>query len=270
MRARHALNTATQDLRSVRVLRLRRIVPVPPPDRARRTAQPTCRHAVHARVAEARCGYRRGETCCEGRCSRGDVYDDRRASDARVRAYPVSRPAAPRWVIPLVILALLLALAGLGVDAYALHTQPAKVSGPTGAQGVQGPQGKQGKQGPAGTLASTSVVRGTPTVSAPNAAPGTVLDAQTSCPTGKILVSGGAQVSAPGVQPDRNERDHVGNGGPRHRVVGAGRLHDHDALCRLWRRGWVHGQLHDDVGALRRARADVLRRWRPTRPSPAG
>jgi len=146
MRARHALNTATQALRSVRVLRLRRIVPVPPPDRARRTAQPTCRHAVHARVAEARCGYRRGETCCEGRCSRGDVYDDRRASDARVRAYPVSRPAAPRWVIPLVILALLLALAGLGVDAYALHTQPAKVSGPTGAQGVQGRKGSKGSR----------------------------------------------------------------------------------------------------------------------------
>jgi hypothetical protein len=118
--------------------------------------------------------------------------------------YPVSRPAAPRWVIPLVILALLLGLAGLGVAAYALHTQPAKVSGPTGAQGAQGVQGKQGKQGPAGTLASTSVVRGTPMVSAPNAAPGTVLDAQTSCPTGKILVSGGAQVSAPGVQADRN------------------------------------------------------------------
>jgi hypothetical protein len=115
--------------------------------------------------------------------------------------YPAARPAAPRWVIPLVVLALALGLAGIGVAVYALHTQPAKESGPTGAQGVRGPQGKQG---PAGTLASTTVVRGTSKVSAPNPDPGTVLDAQTSCPAGKIMVSGGAQVSAPGVQADRN------------------------------------------------------------------
>jgi len=114
--------------------------------------------------------------------------------------YPDPEPA-PRWVIPLVVLALLLGLAGIGVGVYALVKQPTQVSGPTGAQGVQGPQGKQG---PAGTVASTTVVRGTSKVSAPNPDPGTVLDAQTSCPTGKILVSGGAQVSAPGVQADRN------------------------------------------------------------------
>ena len=41
-------------------------------------------------------------------------------------------------------------------------------------------------------------------VSAPNPQVGTALLARTSCPTGKIVLSGSAHVSAPGVIPDRN------------------------------------------------------------------
>jgi hypothetical protein len=110
------------------------------------------------------------------------------------------------WTKPVVIAALVLGMAGLGVATYALATQPAKVSGPQGVQGPQGPQGltgPEGKQGPAG-LAETTVLRATSVVSAPDPAVGTVLTAKTICPTGKVLLSGGAQVSAPGTVPDRN------------------------------------------------------------------
>jgi hypothetical protein len=120
--------------------------------------------------------------------------------------YPEYR-AAPRWVVPLAIIAALLGIAGIGVGVYALATQPAKVSGPRGPMGPmgqQGPRGATGKQGPMGTVASTSVVRGSSKSTAPNPQPGTVLDAQTSCPSGSIMVSGGAQVSAPGLTADRN------------------------------------------------------------------
>ena len=119
---------------------------------------------------------------------------------------PEYRPA-PRWVVPLALIAALLGIAGLAVGGYALATQPAKVSGPVGPmgpQGQRGPQGVAGKPGPAGTVASTSVVRGSSKSTPPDPQPGTVLDAQTSCPSGSILVSGGAQVSAPGVTADRN------------------------------------------------------------------
>lgn len=113
------------------------------------------------------------------------------------------------WTKPVVIAALVLGVAGLGVATYALATQPAQVSGPQGVQGPQGPQGPQGtmgpegKQGPAG-LAETTVLRATSVVSAPDPAVGTVLSTKTTCPTGKVLLSGGAQVSAPGTVPDRN------------------------------------------------------------------
>jgi hypothetical protein len=121
-----------------------------------------------------------------------------------------SSRSGSNWTTTIVIVALVLGLAGLGVGLYALATQPAKVSGPTGsqgqtgAQGPQGPQGVEGKQGPAGSVASTTIERGTTKVTDPDPAPGAVLDAMTSCPTGTILLSGGAQVSAPGLTADRN------------------------------------------------------------------
>lgn len=118
--------------------------------------------------------------------------------------------SAPSWTAGVAIVALLVGLAGLGVGAYGLATQPAKVSGPIGPQGKQGPQGSQGRQGPsgkpgpAGTVASAKITRGTSKSSTPDPQPGAVLEATTSCPTGQILLAGGAQVSAPGVKADRN------------------------------------------------------------------
>ena len=112
----------------------------------------------------------------------------------------------PRWVKPVVIGASVLSLAGLGVAAYSLATQPATASGPQGPQGAQGPQGPQGpegKQGPPG-LAQTTVLRATSVVSAANPPVGTVLEAKTTVPAGDVLLSGGAQVSAPGTVADRN------------------------------------------------------------------
>ena len=112
--------------------------------------------------------------------------------------------AAPRWTTTAVIVALLLGLAGVGLGAYALAKQPAKVAGPTGQQGAQGPRGVQGKPGAPGTVAASTVVQGSTQSTSPDPPAGTVLDAKTSCPQGKVLLSGGAQVSAPGVTADRN------------------------------------------------------------------
>lgn len=118
-----------------------------------------------------------------------------------------------KWVVPVVVAALVVGLAGLGVGAYAVATMPAKTSGPqgpvgqtgaTGPQGAPGAKGEVGPAGPAGSLAATSIVTGTAMKSAPDPGIGTVLVAKTTCPTGKILLSGGAQVSAPGVQADRD------------------------------------------------------------------
>lgn len=124
-----------------------------------------------------------------------------------------------KWVVPVVVASLVVGLAGLGVGAYAVATTPAKTSGPQGPAGPPGAAGAQGQQGvpgvkgepgpagpagPAGALAATTIVSSTALKSAPDPAVGTVLVAKTSCPAGKILVSGGAQVSAPGVQADRN------------------------------------------------------------------
>ena len=120
---------------------------------------------------------------------------------------------APRWVVPLVAAALLIGLVGLGTGAYAVASMPAKTSGPQGPAGPRGPQGPQGVPGttgqsgpvgPAGTIATTSIVTGAALASAPDPAVGTVLVAKTSCPAGKVLLNGGAQVSAPGAQADRN------------------------------------------------------------------
>ena len=46
---------------------------------------------------------------------------------------PTVPKPVPRWVVPTVIGALVIGLAGLGVGAYALVKMPAKTSGPTGA-----------------------------------------------------------------------------------------------------------------------------------------
>lgn len=120
---------------------------------------------------------------------------------------PPVRRAAPAWTTGVVIAALLCGLAGIALGAYAVATRPAQVSGPTGPQGARGPQGPQGvpgKQGHSGTIATTNITRGATKTSAPDPQPGTVLSATTSCPSGQILVGGGAQVSAPGVTADRN------------------------------------------------------------------
>ena len=121
----------------------------------------------------------------------------------------------PKWITPVVIGASVLSLAGVGVAAYAVATQPATASGPQGpqgaqgpqgpqgAQGVQGPQGPEGKQGPAG-LARTNVHRGLSVVSVADPPVGTVLTAKTTVPAGTVLLGGGAQVSAPGTVADRN------------------------------------------------------------------
>jgi hypothetical protein len=118
--------------------------------------------------------------------------------------------STPSWIVPVAVVALVLALAGLGVAVYAVAKQPAKVTGPkgstgpTGPQGPAGPRGPEGARGPGGTLAATNVTRGPSKLSAPDPPVGTVVDAQTSCPAGQILLSGGAQVTASGTVADRN------------------------------------------------------------------
>lgn len=106
------------------------------------------------------------------------------------------------------VAALLLGAAGLGVGIWALVSAPsAGPAGPRGAagpQGVQGPQGAVGKAGPAGkagapgTITASIRIVPSPIVSAPDPPVGTVVEARTSCPAGEVLLSGGAEVSAPG------------------------------------------------------------------------
>src|SRR6202042_867188 len=101
----------------------------------------------------------------------------------------------------------------VGIGAYAVATTPAKTSGPqgpTGPQGAPGPQGLQGAKGepgpvgPAGTITATSISTSTAITSAPDAPVGTVLTANTSCPGGKVLLGGGAEVSASSGGADRD------------------------------------------------------------------
>lgn len=108
-----------------------------------------------------------------------------------------------KWIAPVAIGALVVGLAGLAVGAYAVATTPAKTSGPqgpTGPRGAQGPagpagpQGPRGAVGPAGTIADTTIVSATALTSAADPPAGTVLVAETSCPPGHVLLSGGAQV----------------------------------------------------------------------------
>ncbi len=126
------------------------------------------------------------------------------------------------WVVPVVVAAAVVGLAGLGVGLYALVTMPGETSGPRGPAGPTGPPGAKGDQGPqgvigavgpagatgptgpVGTLATTSIVGGATLATGPNPATGTVLVAKTSCPAGNLLLTGSAQVTAPGVIADRN------------------------------------------------------------------
>ena len=59
-----------------------------------------------------------------------------------------------------------------------------------GPQGEQGTQGIPGPQGPAGTISSTFVVTNSVTGGSQDS-----VNASASCPTGKILLSGGAKVT---------------------------------------------------------------------------
>ena len=134
----------------------------------------------------------------------------------RVSGTPTPPATERKWVLPALVVALIVGLAGLGFGIYAVATMPAKTSGPTGAtgatgatgptgaQGAPGPAGAVGATGPAGTIAATSVFHGTTLVSGPDPQVGVVLVAKTQCPSGQILLTGGAQVSAPGIIADRN------------------------------------------------------------------
>jgi hypothetical protein len=121
-------------------------------------------------------------------------------------------------LVALVVVALVLALGGVGLAAYGLATMPAAVSGPRGARGpigatgprgargptgATGPRGAAGPSGPPGTVATTRVIEATTLVSAADPPVGTVLVADTSCPAGDVLLSGGGQASAPGDLADR-------------------------------------------------------------------
>lgn len=117
------------------------------------------------------------------------------------------------WMVPVLIAALIVGLAGLGAGAYSIATMPAKTSGPTGPRGTTGPEGQPGATGamgptgatgPQGAIATTKIVTGATLQTPANPQVGTVLVAKTSCPTGTALLSGGAQISAPGFVPDRN------------------------------------------------------------------
>lgn len=125
----------------------------------------------------------------------------------------------PRWVLPVVIASAILGLAGIGVGVAALNASGPGSNGlvgpqgPTGTQGATGPQGVPGAAGargltgltgPAGTVSSGELISATAIVSPPDPQVGSVLVAKTSCPVGKVLLSGGAQVSAPGAAADRN------------------------------------------------------------------
>lgn len=132
---------------------------------------------------------------------------------------PPGRPG--RLLTAGIVAALVFGLAGTGLGVAALVAGPVKQgapgptgpagpagaqgpAGPAGAVGPAGPAGPQGKTGAAGTLTKARVVNETALVSGPDPAVGTVLVANSSCPTGEVLLSGGGQVTAPGVVADRN------------------------------------------------------------------
>ena len=120
-----------------------------------------------------------------------------------------------------ILLAAVVGLAGVGLAIAALVIMPARTSGPqgpAGAQGQPGPAGVQGAQGvagvkgptgpagpigPAGNVTKVSIIKSTSIMSSADPQVGAVVVATTSCPKGKILLGGGAEVSAPGLA-DRN------------------------------------------------------------------
>ena len=82
--------------------------------------------------------------------------------------------------------------------------------GPTGATGAQGAAGATGAKGASGAtggaaIASARVVKPLADVSAPDAAVGSTLAGTASCAAGQVLLSGGGQVTAPGIA-----ENHVG------------------------------------------------------------
>jgi len=121
-----------------------------------------------------------------------------------------TRDHGRRLVLVGVVVAVVLGLVGVGLAAVALATMPSSSSGPQGpqgpqgVQGVQGVPGTQGPVGPAGSITTSEVVSSATLVSHKNPDVGTVLVAKLSCPTGRVLLAGGAQVSAPGLLGDRN------------------------------------------------------------------
>ena len=129
----------------------------------------------------------------------------------RLRAIGGTQSAGPSSGGPLVVagivVALLVGLAGLGVGAWSLAAQPAQgPAGPQGAvgpQGAPGPRGATGQPGPAGTILAAKRIAASVMTSVADPPVGTVLVARTSCPKGEVLLSGGAEVAAPGPA-DRN------------------------------------------------------------------
>lgn len=123
---------------------------------------------------------------------------------------PESDRSLPRWVLPVVIGSIVVGLAGLGTGIYAIVKIPPKVSGPTGRTGSTGPQGPvgptgqngaagpTGPTGPSGTVTAGTIVDSAALASAAAAPVGTLLAATVTCPTGTIVLSGGAEVSASG------------------------------------------------------------------------
>jgi hypothetical protein len=118
---------------------------------------------------------------------------------------------SPRLVWGAIIAALVIALAGVGIAAWALANRPqngaAGARGATGARGPMGVQGVPGPTGPAGTpgatgpaqpVKSSRLITGALAQTAPNPPVGTLLSAVAVCPAGTFLLSGGATVSTTG------------------------------------------------------------------------
>ena len=74
-------------------------------------------------------------------------------------------------------------------------TGPAGAPGPKGATGPQGPAGPAGSGG-SGSALTSSVVQGTVESSAADPAIGTTVSATATCPSGRILLGGGTQVTS--------------------------------------------------------------------------
>jgi hypothetical protein len=129
------------------------------------------------------------------------------------------RISGGRFLTVGVALSAALGLAGIGLGVSALTSVPntgptgatgaqgqpgpTGLTGATGATGLRGATGPQGVPGPAGTIKATQLVSPTALVSAPDPALWTTLVATTSCPSGTVLLAGGAQVWAVGAA-DRN------------------------------------------------------------------